>query len=221
MMNTTVQARPTDMDARSQIAPASCTDSTVTAGMPRHSVSVTEAVSSTIRLRMSPVCNASCPVRRLSICRSKRALFSPLRKRISVRLPSRVPAADSSGLTARHATSSATSRSMSPPPRPVAASIRHFDTHTENRDTPAWAIPVRLRAMTGRRYPPDTRHSHLMQSFVLIFLFISLCSLSRASNASNGGTGPECTCGRAAAPSRGVPSASPAESGRPHTARRV
>ena len=220
MMNTTAQARPTDMDARSQSAPASCTDSTVTAGTPRHSVSVTEAVSSTIRLRMSPVCNASRPVRRLSICRSKRALFSPLRKRISVRLPSRVPATDSSGLTARHATSSATSRSMSPP-RPVAASIRHFDTHTENRETPAWAIPVMLRAMTGRRYPPDTRHSHLMQSPVLIFLFISLCSLSRASNASTGGTGLGCTCGRAAAPSRGAPSASPAESGRPHTARRV
>ena len=208
------------MSARSQSAPASCTDSTVTAGTPRHSVSVTEAVSSTIRLRMSPVCNASRPVRRLSICRSKRALFSPLRKRISVRLPSRVPATDSSGLTARHATSSVTSRSMSPP-RPVAASMRHFDTHTENRETPAWAIPIMLRATTGRRYPPDTRHSHLMQSLVLIFLFISLCFLFRASNASNGGTGPGCTCGRAAAPSRGVPSASPAESGRPHTARCV
>lgn len=147
-------------------APPNWTIVTSTVGTVRQTVSVTDAVSASIRLSKSPLWNVSRPFHWLSIRCANSLPCRPFRILISARLDWRLLITDNRSWAHIQPAIHPMYVPRLSSDTPVAMSIRCLQTNTKHNDTLTFNAPVKAHHTTDNRKPSDAAHSHFIHSFI-------------------------------------------------------
>ena len=166
MMNTRMPVSRISSRERKYNAPPNWTIVTNAVGIVRHTASVTEAESASIRLSRSPLWNASRPFHWLFIRCSNSLLCKPLRSLTSVLVVKRLRMTDRSSWAVRQIDIQPIYAPRLSLDMPVAMSIKCLQTNTKHNDTLTFNAPVKAHHTTDNRKPSDAAHSHFIHSFI-------------------------------------------------------